>query len=253
MDCVTAERENIIERYLTGRLEPSVKEEWERHYFGCDHCAQQLATWRAVEGPLRAMADEIRQEIPQPRTRRAWLWAGAGIAAALLLAAGASRLLHPSPVAAPVANSPAAERQRLIELAQLDPPAYAAPVLRGMESKAEMQFQKAMQAYQRRDYPPAVAGLRAALRLDPAAPAPRFFLGACLLLSGQVEEGIGELRTVASGRSPFAEEAGFVLAKGYLRQGDKDSALETLRSVAAGQGDFSSQATQLIAQINGER
>ena len=257
MTCDTAERENIVERYLTGRLEPATKEEWELHYFGCDHCAQQLETWSAVEGPLRSMAAEIRREIPQPK-RHTWLWTGIGIAAALLLAAGASRLLHTGAprlqtVAAPVADSKASERQRLVEIAQLDPPAYAPQALRGMDSKAELQFRNAMQFYQRRDYAPAIAGLRAALDLDSEAAAPRFFLGASYLLSGSVPDGIRELRMVAAGTSPFAEEAGIDLGKGYLLQGDKDKALETLHRVANLHGDFGSQANRLIGQIKGIR
>src|ERR1017187_1988357 len=93
MTCDTRQREKLAERHLTGRLEPAAKEEWELHYFGCDRCAQQLETQVPAEGPLRSMAAEIRREIPQPK-RHAWIWGGVGIAAALLLAAGASRLLH---------------------------------------------------------------------------------------------------------------------------------------------------------------
>jgi tetratricopeptide (TPR) repeat protein len=252
MTCDTVERENIVERYLTGRLEPAAKEEWELHYFGCDRCAQQLETWSAVEGPLRSMAAEIRREIPQPK-RHTWLWAGVGIAAVLLLAAGASRLLHTGPVAAPIADSKASERQRLVEIAQLDPPAYAPQALRGTDSKAELQFQKAMQFYQRRDYTEAIPGLRAALDLDSGAAAPRFFLGASYLLSGSVPDGIRELGMVAAGTSPFAEEAGIDLGKGYLLQGDKEKALETLRRVANLHGDFDNQANRLIGQIEGIR
>ena len=50
--------------------------------------------------------------------------------------------------------------------------------LRGAETPAETLFREGMEAYLRRDYAGAIAGLRASLRVDPEASAPRFFPGA---------------------------------------------------------------------------
>lgn len=253
MECDRVDRENTIERYLAGALPAAEKEEWELHYFGCDRCARKLETLSLVREPLQSMAAGIRREIPEPSKSRTWIWAAAGIAAALLLAVGLGRLLPPKPAPPRVANSNGPQAPRLEDLAQLEPPAYDPRTLRGVDSKSETQFRDAMVFYQQRDYPKAIAGLRAATELDPHAAAPRFFLGASYLLSGNTADGIRELRAVADGPSPFREEAAFDLAKGYLRQGDRDSALRELRRVVALHGDLRDQAEQLTARISGSR
>jgi len=53
MDCEAVERENIPERYLAGTLDPDLKAQWELHYFSCGRCAELLATWQAIDRPLR--------------------------------------------------------------------------------------------------------------------------------------------------------------------------------------------------------
>jgi TolA-binding protein len=251
MDCETVERENIPERYLAGTLDPESKQQWELHYFSCDRCAEVLATWQAIDKPLRAMAGSIRREIRPRRTTATWLWAGAAIAAALVVGLGITLTLpssHPATQPAETAaKAPAANQWT--ELARLDPPTYRAPTLRAAGSPAEIQFQKAMESYVRRDYPQTIVGLRAALEFDSEAPAPRFFLGACDLLTGNSVEGAQELERVAAGDSPFAQEAQFDLAKAYLLQGNQDQALATLRRLADVPGDFREPARQLIARI----
>jgi TolA-binding protein len=246
MTCDLVDRENIIERYIAGRLDSGIKEQWEQHYFDCEHCAAQLEAIMAIQQPLRSMAEEIRAEIPQPRRNIGWIWAGAGIAAALLIAAGLtySDRGTPSPT-----NPIAGQRRQLAELAKMDPPSYAAPVLRGVDSRAESQFREAMQAYSRHDYRQATTGLQAALSLDPTSDAARFFLGACYLLTGDPATGTRELSVVAGGHSAFADEAAFDLAKGYLLLGDKTTALQTLQRIAGNTSEFSTRARELIHRI----
>jgi FimV-like protein len=107
-----------------------------------------------------------------------------------------------------------------------------------------------MELYQKRDYPGAIAGLQAALALDPAASAPRFFLGATELLTGDAAAGARDLQMVAAGSSPFAPEAQFDLAKAYLQQGNKAQAVDALRKLADGPGDFQAAARQLLDRIS---
>jgi tetratricopeptide (TPR) repeat protein len=250
MDCEAVERENIPERYLAGTLDPDLKAQWELHYFSCGRCAELLATWQAIDRPLRDMAGSIRQVIRPRQTTGRWLWAGAAIAAAVLVGLGirlatTSGNAPPHPqiaVTAPAVNP-------LTELARLDPPSYRSPTLRGAGSQAEVQFQKAMESYLTRDYLGAIAGLRAALDLDPAAAAPRFFLGACEVLTGDTASGARDFERVAAGDSPFAPEARFDLAKAYLQQGNKDKAIATLRPLADVPSDFQEPARQLMARL----
>src|SRR5689334_12167159 len=86
MNCDRVQNENIIEKYLSGTLDPELKEAWEEHYFACPECTRQLETWQAVQGALREAAPDIRREMSTDRSpRRVWIWA-TGIAAAVVLA-----------------------------------------------------------------------------------------------------------------------------------------------------------------------
>jgi TolA-binding protein len=141
----------------------------------------------------------------------------------------------------------------LAALARLEPPAYAAPALRGAETTAETLFRQAMEAYLRHDYSAAISGLQASLHSDPEAAGPRFFLGASQLLVGRTIAGMNDLARVAASKSPFAEEARFDLAKGHLSLGQRKEALELLRTVESQGGDFAARARSLIAEITNSR
>jgi len=253
MDCAQVERESIPERYLAGTLHPQLKEEWELHYFACDHCAELLATWQAIDKPLRSMADSIRREIAPRRNVGRWVGLGAAIAATLLVAWGvrtiATRGNHPTPSIAASQAPPATAPPEWQEFARLDPPDYQPQTLRATGTSAEVQFQKAMESYVRHDYPQAAAGLKTAVGLDPSAAAPRFFLGASEILAGNPTDGIADLEHVASGDSPFVREAQFDLAKAYLMRNERDRAVDILRKLAGAPGDFQTQATQLLALL----
>jgi hypothetical protein len=262
MTCNRVERENLVERYVSGRLEPDLNELFERHYFDCEECAEKVETWLAIAGPLRDMAPEIRREMahemaresvvtmPPPRSRG---WAGAAaIAAGVLVVVGVSllpRMDVPAPVSAPVV---AKRDAGLTELARLDPPAYAAPDFRGAETTAETRFREAMSAYLQRDYERAIGGLKSSLALDPTAAAPRFFLGACELLTGRNAEGIRDLEQAAASGSPFAEEARFDLAKGYLMAGRREEAVAALRFLESQGGEFAVPARRLADGLSGK-
>jgi tetratricopeptide (TPR) repeat protein len=253
MNCERAMKENVIERYLAGALEPALKEEWEQHYFACKECAERLETWQTIEKPLRDMAPEIRRKMAPRPAGLYWRWIAAAVAAILLIGVGV--LLRKSGGAAAPTPPPvvASRPSEVMLLARLEPPAYAPAALRGIETPAERQFRSAMDAYQQRDWPHAIDGLKSATELDPPAPAPRFFLGACYLLNGNSREGVVELERVATGNSPFAEEARFDLAKGYLALGRTDEALAMLRKIAKADGDFAAQSNTLIGRIQGAR
>ncbi|HEY1495240.1 MAG TPA: hypothetical protein VGF49_11900 [Candidatus Solibacter sp.] len=244
MNCQRVERENLMERYLAVGLGGELKEDFERHYFECAECAQQLETWTMVAKPLREMASAPAQP------RRQWAGGVTAIAAGILVVIGVSLAPRNTAPDAPTATAAGAS---LAELARLEPPGYIAPGLRGAETSAETLFREAMEAYQRRDYAGAIAGLRASLRVDPEAAAPRFFLGASELLTGRTVDGMNDLGRVAASNSPFAEEARFDLAKGYLMLGRRREALVLLRIVESQGGDFAAQAHGLIDRIVGNR
>jgi anti-sigma factor RsiW len=250
MTCQRIEEENLAERYVSGTLDPELKERFEQHYFACEACARKVDTWLAIQQPLRDAAPAIRQEMEPEPAHRSWIGGVAAIAAGVLVIAGVSVIPRTGDgVPPPVAVSRGAD---LAELARLDPPTYAPPALRGVETSAETLFREAMKAYLQRDYTRAIAGLRSSLALDPQAGAPRFFLGATQLLAGQTAEGVRELEQIAASNSPFAEEARFDLAKGYLQLGRRADALHALRSVVSERGEFAAQARTLIDRLGSE-
>jgi anti-sigma factor RsiW len=243
MNCDRVLRENIIERYLTGKLTPEEKEAWEAHYVDCPACAGSLETMQTIQGALREAEPEIRRTIRPRRNMR--IWAGGAIAAAVVVALGIGFFRRPAPVHPRYAMA----LRVLPALANVEPAAYEETPTRGIPTHAETVFREAMRHYQNREWNTAIDGLRASLREDATAPAPRFFLGISLLLAGQITDGTRELEAVASGGSPFVEDARFNLAKGYLLLGRNQDALAALAKVAEGEGDFAARARALEAEM----
>jgi TolA-binding protein len=246
MDCERASRENLAERYLAGALDAETRDDWEQHFFGCEQCAQQVEILQSIISPLREMAPEIRQEMKPQRPVRRWFWVAIPVAAmaGLIIAIPSMDVMRkktaqPAPVA--VAKAP-----DFTLLAKLDPPAYNAPVLRGVDSPAQQRFREAMTAYQSHDWSKAIEGLQRSLELDSTAAATRFFLGAAYLLGGNALSASTELERVASGDSPFRDEARFDLAKAYMAQNRPEEAIASLRNCG---GEFAAPANDLISRI----
>jgi tetratricopeptide (TPR) repeat protein len=242
MDCESASRENVVERYLAGTLDPQTMDEWEQHLFTCDHCTEQLEICRTIQPVLREMAPQIRGEMSPPAPARRWLWIAVPLVASILIFAVITVNRTPQLPPRQVASHP----QDLSLLARLDPPAYNAPSLRGLPTPAQTKFHDAMTAYQNHDWQAAIAALQGSLDLDPAPAAPRFFLGASYLLGGDARSAATELERVAATDSPFSDEARFVLAKAYLALGRKSDAIAALQQC---HGDFAPQAADLLSRI----
>jgi predicted negative regulator of RcsB-dependent stress response len=117
-------------------------------------------------------------------------------------------------------------------------------------SGAPKDFQDAMKRYASQDFAGAVPELRAAANAAPTLVAARFYLGICLLLTGDRISGIQELRAVtAAGDTSYLERARFYLAKGLIAEHDISRAQTQLESLIAQHGDLEKQARVLLAQI----
>ena len=107
-----------------------------------------------------------------------------------------------------------------------------------------------MTAYRAGNCETAIAGLRRALAIDGTLMPARFYLGACELRAGHVEEAVPTLqRVIAAGESPYLEDARFLLAKARIRQGDMNGAREELRRVVSLNGDRRDEARRLLEQL----
>jgi hypothetical protein len=128
-------------------------------------------------------------------------------------------------------------------LAEFEAPAYT------REPQVPAAFEGAMKHYAVRDYAGALPGLRSVTNAQPNFVAARFYLGICLLLTGDRISGIQELRAVTQAPGPYLERARFYLAKGLIAEHDINHAEEQLRGAIAQHGDLEKQATVLLAQI----
>jgi hypothetical protein len=261
MNCRGVEEQEILERYLLGRLSDPALTEFEQHFFECDSCFSQVQTRLALQ-------EELRQH-PPARTlatgfsfRQMWLWAPAFAALALVLAAGiwwqAARRLQPAQQtesSRPAPNPQVSLQSQppspsLEELAHVEAPPYSAVVLRGAEDKAQQDFQEAMQHYLKRDYLGAIAGLRAAAKASPETPSFHFYLGACYLLTGQTDPAIVSFRqTVSLGDPSYSESAHFYLAKAYLSKREVSTAEDELQKTVQFHGNMEAEAVEILRQL----
>ena len=246
------------EDYLLGKLAAEDRDAFEQHYFACDRCFGGLQTLIAVRKELAAQSKIQEQPAKLPFR---WAWSFAPVAAVLLLAIAVSiwrwegQNASPTPVKEPVASaSPSQDvTTDLQELARFAPPHYDPVVVRGM-GEEQREFDSAMRFYRNGDFAAAAARLAQALKANPRSPHVLFFLGVSELLDGKTDEGISHLhRTVATGDTPFVEEAHFFLAKAFLRKGDIAAAEGELQRVVLVGGDLQQSANELLNQLRKQR
>lgn len=252
MTCLDLKSHDTTERYITGNLSEDERDAFEAHYFECDECFAGLEALRAAQADLRANAAKMRASVEVRAPSRFRLLVPLALAAAILMAAVLYRRQFSAGNKATVNSTAAATAMPdYAALAKVEPPAYRAPLLRDAGDAATKRFRAAMEAYLRRDYVSAIEGLHASLALDSHAAAPRFFLGASELLTGDWEQGNHELQSVAdAGDTPFLDESRMMLARSALHRNDVAAARQDLGQVVAGNGDFSAQARDLLRQID---
>ena len=261
MLCPDVEELEIAERYLLGRLSDRERDEYEVHYLECESCFSSLQTLRAVQDELRL------QPAAGARTAPGWfrlpVWLPAAAALFLLIGLGIRWRTHrsPPPVLAsssPETSSPAARSfpspspavPTLDRLARVVPPPYVAVTLRGPEDHAHEEFRKAMQSYVKGDFGTAIGGLRSAATASPQTPAYSFYLGACYLLTHQVENAVDALgKTVSLGDSAYLESAHFLLAKAYLAEARVPEAKVELQATVRFRGSKEAEARDILGQL----
>jgi len=252
MRCDHAEREEMVEKYLTSRLSPQDQEAFEEHYFSCSRCFDSVETYRALQAELKEAASAIRTE-PLPRVIP-WRWAwAAGVATVAVVVTLVVWLRPPAPELAPrapVVVAPPPSSPSLTELARVEPPPYIPATLRGAADRATQHFRAGMQHYAKEDFRGALPDLRAAAKLNPKAPEIQFFLGISYLISEQTDRAIAHLRaTVALGESPYLEESYFYLAKAFLRKEDIEAAQDALQKTVKLHGEREHEAQELLRQL----
>jgi tetratricopeptide (TPR) repeat protein len=267
MTCDRVAAEEIPELYLRNRLSEEDREAFERHFFECPRCFDELRTLDALTRELRESA---AAEVAPEKPRRRWLIAAAGVAALLVMAATAMlwRQATTVPVPSKVATgpspsdaapqtpgrredtAPAAPPVSLEQLARIEPAPYEPTTFRNVPDAAITRFQQGMERYRQGDYRSAITSLQEAAMLEPDAPHIRFFLGVSQLIAGDTTSAVDSLRAaIATGDTPYLEEAHLYLAKAFLRQQNLAAAQGQLNEVVALQGPRRDEANRLLGQI----
>jgi len=247
MTCEEIEREDVVEDYVLGRLDESRQRAFEDHYFECTTCLERL---RAVEDlrPLLTTATTApaRRNL---RTPLAILAAAAVLVLAVRIgqqewmnrAEEARRPRAAPDVVLPSTNTPTVT----IEL-----PPYAPARLRAVPGEAQRIFRDAMVQYTPANCTGALPGLQRALAVDDTYMQARFYLGACELHTGAVNEAATNLqRVIAAGESPYLEDAVWYLAQARVKQGDLAAARQELARVIALNGDRREAAARLLGEL----
>ena len=106
----------------------------------------------------------------------------------------------------------------LRKLSPFDAPPFDGSGHAEIEEEAELQFQATMAFYRRGAYAMAIPGLLQTLEMDSRAIGARFYLGICLLMSGDLEQGEQVLEdTIAWGDTPYRQLALTYGAKANMR------------------------------------
>jgi hypothetical protein len=101
MNCQQVAEGEIVEKYLTGRLESSLQDDFEVHLLECRECLALLETYTAARSVLAAHGREISKATePHAPASQGWPWrwftpqriAGVAVAAALLIVLAAAML-----------------------------------------------------------------------------------------------------------------------------------------------------------------
>jgi hypothetical protein len=261
LSCDVSERSDTAERYLLDQLTEGEREDFERHYFACESCLARVQTSLALQAGLQLQPPSLPTVAPAAGSF--WKWVPAFAVVLMVVGLGIWWSRAPQRRSSSVASSPSGSRSgpaspalpsapvsSIEQLARFEPPPYVAVTLRGPDDEAREEFRRAMQRYAERDYGGAIPGLRAATLASPGTPAYGFYLGACYLLTHQVDSAVDALgKTVSLGDSPYLESAHFLLAKAHLAERRVPAAKEELQSTIRLRGSKESDAREILGQL----
>jgi len=238
LDCRRIETQDMIERYLHGRLSEQEETAFEQHYLGCGRCFAELQMKHAAALELSKRPLRVRRPASRIAFQSRWVMA----AAALLVIAIVSALYFYSKGqneagGTLVRQQPIQNNQAILDqLAMVEQaPPYVPWTLRGSASNRLMEkFQSGMDQYRQGNFGGAIPILEECLRMDAEHQPSVYYLGISYLMARRPDDCIRELsKLAAAGSGPYEEDSRWYLAKAYLRKKDLAAARKELQAVAA--------------------
>ena len=268
-DCIGAPTREWLEQYVEGTLPEQEVQKFEDHYFDCPVCLGELQAIQAVQEALRKHPIAIAQPKPVLAWPTNWnrMISWGALAAAVLVgfltfyvmkqrpqSAGNVAVAPAGPATAPQSpvqpqTTPGTQAPiEIAQLADLNLPAYHAPVLRGaVESGA---FENGMKQYVNGDCAGAMNTLSQVDPKGPDALAAQFYTGVCRLHTGDLAGAAATLRHVVhAGDTAYQESAFYYLAQIALAQSNAIAARRDLNRVVGLRGDLEHQARKQLAEI----
>ena len=260
MDCGIIVRNGLAERYLLGELGSAEQECYEKHFFDCERCFEELRSLQAIQDALRAVSPLVPARKRELAWSPWWKWIATGAVAASLVGgvllwqfrapervagnqgtpAVATRRAPPNPAAAP-SGQPAAE---LPEGTVTAAPATSPTEL--AERPGTVYRRSAVLARLARVEPPEYSPSVLRGAADEATAS--FQEGMRAYVAGDYRGAIAQLRK-ASSLDPERPDFAFYLGASELLSGDAAGAIrEFLRTTAMGETPFLEEAHFYLAK-----
>jgi tetratricopeptide (TPR) repeat protein len=243
----------LMDDYLQARLSEADKEAFERHYFECDRCFEELKFREHLMQACRehgqvifsdvlrgrgaagkgGLAGALARLFPGPLWTRKWIYAAAVSVIILMMMSTFFTF---------------SGRNKYEHLAKIKPYPYLLSGLRNGASNGESLFQEGMRFYTNGDYNHASERLERVVALDSENVLAQFYLGVCSLMLEKPERAIRHLER-ASVTEPDIEIFHWYLGQAYLKKGNGERALLEFERVRGLNGEFRTRAETLIGEI----
>jgi tetratricopeptide (TPR) repeat protein len=224
--------ESLIEDYLTGKMDESLMESFERHYFECDSCFIAVK----AEEILHQKQFEVNiKEKPEKKTVRfpGWAW---GLAAACLIILVSVPVLFQGD-----------ENQLIQNLSQFDPPIYYKSESRNIENAPS--FQLAMDLYRQKEYVSAIQALNK-IPDETFNPQIHFYKGISFLMTSKPKNAIDQFDRIITEMDPsYFDEAIYYKGIAFLRLGKKKQAVQQFEMLTDMFSPFKQKARSILDQL----
>jgi hypothetical protein len=265
MDCDQINARDVIERYLSGEINDSERQDFEEHYFGCADCFEILRIARALRMNAEPAKSKFWARFTFPSRLRLAFWPMAALIAIVLVGTiywkwpaskvapshgnvdgNADNVVARSPVVTP---SPEELNKLPSQLLHADAPLEKAQVEIGVGQGMTVRCSA-------EDYAEGIKEIHAATKAMPNVFL-NLYIGECYVFANQPDKAIANLDKVVSPNAPslpnarsLAERAHYYLARAYLQKNDLASARKELELTIGFHGAMENEARTLEKKLD---